>query len=238
MGERGTVLRVCLLFTTAIIAYDVSASATIQYVMGTVQTQKHGIHGIGLIWHLLRNAQFPSLIVIIQSVHRAQATGSDFWNHWSNPSLQTGVSNFVFISLIDREVFATPPPSPITLHLERRQIERIPTVLQPEYAQQETVHTKQHTGPQEHCKRLGARILNPRNLDSKGNSRESKYTVDGSNNLTLKTILVAEATSKIAHTTLAITNNIRRLANVVEHVARREKQDGNKGDGSPEIAVL
>lgn len=142
-------------------------------------------------------------------------------------------------SLTDREILTTPSPSsPITFHLERRQIEWVSTILQPEDTQQETVHTKQHASPQEHRKRLRARILDPGNLDGKGNSREGENTIDGSNNLTLETILVAEATSKIAHTTLAITNNIRRLTNVVEHVARREEQDGNKGDSSPEITVL
>jgi len=186
------------------------------------------------------NVRFHSLLFTIQSIHRALGVSYDFWDHWSDISLQTvGVSNSVLWSLTDREILTTPSPSsPITLHLERRQIERVSTILQPEDTQQETVHTKQHTGPQEHRKRLRARILNPRNLDGKGNSREGENTVDGSNNLTLKTILVAEATSEIAHTTLAITNNIRRLTNVVEHVARREEQDGDEGDGSPEIAVL
>ena len=186
------------------------------------------------------NARFHSLLFIIQSIHRALGVSSDFRDHWSNISLQTvGVSNSILWSLTDREILTTPSPSsPITFHLERRQIEWVSTVLQPEDTQQETVHTKQHTGPQEHRKRLRTRILNPRNLDGKGNSGESKYTVDGSNNLALKTILVAEATSEIAHTTFAITNNIRRLTNVIEHVARREEQDGNKGDSSPEIAVL
>ena len=169
------------------------------------------------------NARFHSLLFIIQSIHRAQAVSSGFWHHWSNIPLRVVVvSNSVLWSLTDWEILATPSSSPTTLHLERRQIERVPAILQPEDTQQETVHTKQHTGPQEHRKRLRTCILNPRNLDGKGNSREGENTVDGSNNLTLKTILVAEATSEIAHTTLAIADNIWCLTNVVEHVARCE----------------
>jgi hypothetical protein len=58
------------------------------------------------------------------------------------------------------------------------------------------------------------------------------------NDLSLKTELVLEATSKVADTTLAVGLNIGDLADVVEHVSAREEQDGDQADGGPEVAVL
>lgn len=60
----------------------------------------------------------------------------------------------------------------------------------------------------------------------------------GSDNLCFQTKLVLEAASKVGETTLAVTRYIRNLPDVVEHVARSEEQDGNEGDGGPEVTVL
>ena len=59
-----------------------------------------------------------------------------------------------------------------------------------------------------------------------------------SNDLSLKTELVLEATSEVADTTLAVGLNIGDLADVVEHVATGEEEDGDQADGCPEVAAL
>lgn len=59
-----------------------------------------------------------------------------------------------------------------------------------------------------------------------------------SNNLRLKTKLVAKAPGKIVDSALAIARYVGRLPDVVEHVPASEEQDGDETDGSPEIAVL
>jgi hypothetical protein len=58
------------------------------------------------------------------------------------------------------------------------------------------------------------------------------------NDLSLKTELVLEATSKVADTTLAVGLDIGDLADVVEHVSAREEENGDQADGGPEVAVL
>lgn len=60
----------------------------------------------------------------------------------------------------------------------------------------------------------------------------------GSDNLCFQTELVLETASKVGETTLAVTRDIRNLPDVVEHVARSEEQNGNEGDGGPEVTVL
>jgi len=69
-------------------------------------------------------------------------------------------------------------------------------------------------------------INNPRTLTHCGN------------NLCLETELVLKTTGKIGKATLAITGDIWNLADVIEHMARGEEQDGNKGEGGPEVSVL
>lgn len=59
-----------------------------------------------------------------------------------------------------------------------------------------------------------------------------------SNDLSLETELVLEATGKVANATLAVGLNVGDLADVVEHVSAREEQNGDQTDGSPEVAVL
>jgi hypothetical protein len=59
----------------------------------------------------------------------------------------------------------------------------------------------------------------------------------GSNDLGLHAELVLKATGKVADTTLTIASNVGNLADVVEHVAASEEQDGDKADGSPEVPV-
>lgn len=122
--------------------------------------------------------------------------------------------------------------------LEGRQPELVPAVLLPEHTEQEAVHAQQHATPQEHSKLLSPRVRNPRDLQCQRNCCKSQDTVDSGNDLALKTELVAKSTGKVADTTLAITLYVGRLANVVEHVAGGEKEDGDQRESSPEVAVL
>lgn len=57
-------------------------------------------------------------------------------------------------------------------------------------------------------------------------------------NLCLQSELVLEASSKVAHTSLAVACNIGNLSDMVEHVSTCEQQDCNQADSSPEITVL
>lgn len=50
--------------------------------------------------------------------------------------------------------------------------------------------------------------------------------------------MVLEATCKVADTALAVASDVGNLADVVEHVAAREEEDGDQADGGPDIAVL
>lgn len=61
--------------------------------------------------------------------------------------------------------------------LERRQPEGITSVLCAEDAQQEAVHAKDDTAPQEHCKLLGSSIRNTGNLERNGNRCERENTI-------------------------------------------------------------
>lgn len=65
-----------------------------------------------------------------------------------------------------------------------------------------------------------------------------KVLTHGSDNLRLQTELALEAAGKVGDATAAIASNIGHVADVVEHVAAGEEQDGNHGAGGPEIAVL
>ena len=104
---------------------------------------------------------------------------------------------------------------------------------------------------------LLARIGHPRNLEGKANRGEGENTIckrwsvkrylagpnrskltHSGNDLCLETELVLEATGEVADTTLAISSNVRNLANVIEHVTAGEEQDHDQADGSPEVAVL
>jgi hypothetical protein len=60
----------------------------------------------------------------------------------------------------------------------------------------------------------------------------------GSNNLSLETKLVLETTGKVRDSALAVACNVRNLADVVEHVATGEEEDGDQADGGPEVAAL
>ena len=60
----------------------------------------------------------------------------------------------------------------------------------------------------------------------------------GSDDLSLKSVLVLEAVGEIAHTSFAITGNVWDLSDVVEHMSASKKQDGDQADGRPKIAVL
>lgn len=59
-----------------------------------------------------------------------------------------------------------------------------------------------------------------------------------SNDLSLHTILVLETIGKVADASLSITSHIRNLADVVEHVSAGEEQDGDEGNGGPDVAAL
>ncbi len=50
--------------------------------------------------------------------------------------------------------------------------------------------------------------------------------------------LVGKASSEISNPTFTIARNVGNLSNVVEHVATREQENGNKTDASPEITIL
>lgn len=59
-----------------------------------------------------------------------------------------------------------------------------------------------------------------------------------SNNLSLKTELVLETTGKVGDSALAVACDVGDLADVVEHVATGEEEDGDQADGGPEVAAL
>lgn len=56
--------------------------------------------------------------------------------------------------------------------------------------------------------------------------------------MSFETELVLEATSEVGNTALAVACNVRDLADVVEHVATGEEQDGDQADCGPEVAAL
>lgn len=59
-----------------------------------------------------------------------------------------------------------------------------------------------------------------------------------SDNLRLQPELVLEAAGEIAHTSFAVRARVRHFPDMIEHMARGEKEDGEQGDGCPEVAVL
>ena len=65
----------------------------------------------------------------------------------------------------------------------------------------------------------------------------SKHTND-SYNLSFQPILIAETRSNIRDTTAPVVNNIWDVADMVEHVPASEQEDGDKGDGGPEVAAV
>lgn len=140
--------------------------------------------------------------------------------------------------LIPKRFYLFSPHFSNASNLKGGQPEGVRAVLDAEAAHEEAVHAKENTSPQEDGKRLGARILDPGDLDSQGDGCKGKDTIYSCDNLRLKTILVAESTSKVRDATLLVSNNVGRLPDVVEHVAASEQQHGNETDGSPEVAVL
>ena len=81
-------------------------------------------------------------------------------------------------------------------------------------------------------------VCNARDLERKGDGRESQHTIDGGNDLRLETKLVAEASSKVGDAALAVAGNVRCLPDVVEHVAAGKEQHSNQAECSPKVAVL
>ena len=67
--------------------------------------------------------------------------------------------------------------------------------------------------------------------------RESGLT-HRSHNLRLHPELILKPAREIAHPSFTIRHHIWHLADMIEHVPAGEEQDGDEGDGSPEIAVL
>lgn len=72
----------------------------------------------------------------------------------------------------------------------------------------------------------------------KGGKRDRQQLTHSSNDLRLQSKLVLEPASEVADPALAISRDIRHLANVVEHVAAGEEQHGDQADSGPQIAVL
>jgi len=68
--------------------------------------------------------------------------------------------------------------------------------------------------------------------------RFEKRPTHGSDNLSLETELVLESTGEVGNTALAVACNVGDLADVVEHVATGEEQDGDQADCGPEVAAL
>lgn len=68
--------------------------------------------------------------------------------------------------------------------------------------------------------------------------RFEKRLTHGSDNLSLETELVLETTGEVGNTALAVACNVGDLADVVEHVATGEEQDGDQADCGPEVAAL
>lgn len=73
--------------------------------------------------------------------------------------------------------FLTTVEIPSYRSLEGRQIERISTIFDPEYAEQEAVHSKQHCAPTEHRYLLCLCIFHSRNLQRQRYGSECKDTV-------------------------------------------------------------
>lgn len=122
--------------------------------------------------------------------------------------------------------------------LEGRQPELVSTVLGAEDAEKEAVHAQQDAAPEKDGKLLRPGVSNAGNLEGKRDGREREDTIDGSNDLRLKTELVAEASGKIAESTFSIALNIWGLPDVVEHMSAGEEQHGDQAECSPQVAVL
>jgi hypothetical protein len=122
--------------------------------------------------------------------------------------------------------------------LERRQPELVSTVLGSEDAEQEAVHTQQDATPEKDGKLLSPCVCDTGNLERERDGRESKDTVHCSNDLRLKTKLVAETSSKVADSTLAIALYIWRLPDVVEHMTTSKEQYSNQAKRRPQVTVL
>lgn len=71
-----------------------------------------------------------------------------------------------------------------------------------------------------------------------GEKIERERLTQSSNDLRLKAQLVLETAGNVADTSVATHGNIGHLADMVEHVAAGEDQDGNKADGGPQVAAL
>lgn len=74
-------------------------------------------------------------------------------------------------------------------------------------------------------------------MDGEDSTAQSGLTHSG-NNLDLKAKLALETTGKVSNASLAISGNIRDFADMVEHVAANEEEDGNHAASSPEVSVL
>ena len=66
----------------------------------------------------------------------------------------------------------------------------------------------------------------------------TRILTHSSNNLALKTELVAETSGKVADATLAVARNVGNLTNVVEHMAAGEEQHSDQAERSPQVTVL
>lgn len=121
-------------------------------------------------------------------------------------------------------------------------MEWIATILNPKDAEEEAVHSKHDSTPNEYCKSLFLWLNHARNFQCEGNSRKRKGAVcdnlalmdkrrracihrhtHGRDYLSLQPKLIREATRKVADSPLAIASNIGNLSDMVEHVAAREK---------------
>lgn len=122
--------------------------------------------------------------------------------------------------------------------LERGQPELVSTVLGSEDAEQEAVHAQQNATPKEYSELLSPRVRDAGDFERERDGRKSQDTIDRSDDLRLKTELVAEASSKVAKSTLSIALDIWCLPDVVEHVTAGEEQYSNQAECRPEVAVL
>jgi Fic family protein len=60
----------------------------------------------------------------------------------------------------------------------------------------------------------------------------------GSNYLSFQSILVREASRKVANTSTTISGDVWDLADMVIHVATGEEKDKDQADSSPHVSVL
>lgn len=128
--------------------------------------------------------------------------------------------------------------SSFPLALERRQPKRITAILKPKHTQQEAIHKEQHGRPRQSRNLLRSLILNPRHLERKRNRRKREDPINRRNDLRLQAKLILEPAREVRDAAVAVARHVWHFADVVEHVARREEQDGDERDSGPDVAVL